>query len=83
MRTARETISVSRQIAFFAPADMRGKWHARFQVTGAAVCGTTSALDADQVIRTRAGQEKVHPIVCRRCLRLTVVPGVSAQGVDR
>ena len=84
MRTKGKHIEVDRQIAFFAPADsVRGKWHAAWLGSHTAVCGATVELHQSTAIRTHAGQEKVHPIVCRRCLRLTVVPGVSAQGVDR
>jgi hypothetical protein len=82
METATRT--VARQIAYFRPSDDQGKWHAAWTVTHTAVCGTAVELSTD-AIRTEAGQDlnSVHPIVCKRCLRLTAAPGVSAEGVAR
>jgi len=78
------TWTVTRQVAFFAPVDMKGKWHAAWLVSHTAVCGVSVELGRE-AIRTTAGQEssKVHPIVCRRCIRLATQPGVTAQGMER
>lgn len=84
MRSKTDTWTIARQIAFFAPADMKGKWHAAWKVSHTAVCGVAAPLGAD-IIRTSQGQEsgKVHPFVCRRCLRLATPAGVSALGMKQ
>ena len=84
MRTSADTWTVARQIAFFAPTDMKGKWHAAWLITHTAVCGVPVEL-GQEVIHAVAGQEssRIHPIVCRRCIRLSTSPGVSAQGMER
>jgi hypothetical protein len=81
MRTA--TWTVARQMAFFAPVDMKGKWHAAWKITHAAVCGVTAELGQER-ISTEQGQQsnRVHPLVCRRCLRLSTTVGVSALGME-
>ena len=81
MQTAGAPISVSRQIAFFAPADNKGKWHAAWLISQTPVCGANVTLDQTQAIRTQAGNDRVHPIVCRRCMRLSLPAGVSATGM--
>jgi hypothetical protein len=84
MRTAGSTWTVARQIAFFAPTDMKGKWHAAWKISHTAVCGAAMELGTD-AIRTSQGQEsnKVHPFACKRCLRLSTTPGVSAIGMEQ
>lgn len=84
MTNAQRSDTVARQIAYFTPADARGKWHAAWMVTHTPVCGAWTPLGTD-AIRTAQGQEiaRVHRIVCRRCLKLSAVPGVSAEGVKR
>lgn len=76
------TWTVARQVSFFAPADMGGKWHAARLVSNVPVCGAAVELGAE-FIATQQGQEstRVHPLVCRRCLRLTTPPGVSGGGL--
>lgn len=76
---------VARQIAFYAPADNRGKRHAAWSISHAPVCGTSGALGSTDVIRTAQGDAsyRVHPLVCRTCLRLSTRPGVSATGIER
>lgn len=78
------TWTVARQIAFYAPADMRGKWHAAWKITHTPVCGAPAEL-GQNAIRTEQGQQsdKVHPLVCRRCLRLSTTHGVSALGMEQ
>lgn len=78
------TWQVARQVAFYAPADGLGKWHAAWKISHAAVCGVRSPLGAE-AIRTSVGQQaaSVHKIVCRRCLRLSTWPGVSANGIEQ
>ena len=77
------TWTVARQIAFFAPVDMKGKWHAAHKVTHTPACGRTMALGRE-AIRTAQGQDsaKVHPLVCRRCLYLATAPGYAATGYE-
>lgn len=84
MRTSQDTWTVARQIAFFAPVDMKGKWHAAWLITHTAVCGTPVDL-GQEVIHATGGQEsnRIHPIVCKRCVRLSTSPGVSALGIER
>lgn len=84
MHRSTDTWTVARQIAFFAPVDMQGKWHAARKISRTAVCGATTPLGRE-VIRTSQGQEsnKVHPFVCRRCLRLSTTPGVTALGIEQ
>lgn len=60
-------------VSFFAPTDMRGKWHAKSIVTGEANCGSGAPLsDSDRIVIQRADIDagKIHPIICRRCARL-------------
>lgn len=62
-------------VRFFAPEDMKGKWHAKRLVTGEADCGAGVLLgDGDSIHVTKANlkDRKYHPIVCRRCARLSV-----------
>lgn len=82
--TTMNTWTVSRQIAFFKPSDDRGKWHAAWLVTHTPVCGASVPLGTE-AIHSSQGQDstKVHPLVCRRCLRLSTTPGVSATGIKR
>lgn len=84
MRSKNDTWIVARQIAFFAPADMKGKWHAAWKISRTPVCGSAVTLGSE-AIRTAQGQEsnKAHPILCRRCLRLATTPGVSALGMEQ
>jgi hypothetical protein len=84
MRTAADTWTVARQMAFYAPADMKGKWHAAWKISHTPVCGTATPLGAE-AIHTAQGQQsnKVHPFVCRRCLRLSTTPGVTALGMEQ
>jgi hypothetical protein len=74
----------ARHAEFFAPVDDRGKWHARWLVTGTAVCGTPVILDDAKRISVRGGMSwaQVHPIICRRCLRRATSTGYSAAGID-
>lgn len=76
------TQTIARQVAFFAPVDMKGKWHAAWLITHTAVCGVSVEL-SHEAIRTTAGQKSIHPIVCKRCVRLATSPGVSAIGMKR
>ena len=84
MYTKNQNWTVARQIAFFAPEDMKGKWHAGWKVSHTPVCGSNAPL-GQEAIRTSQGQEssKVHPLVCRRCLRLSTYPGVTANGMEQ
>lgn len=84
MRSKTNTWTVARQVAFFAPEDMKGKWHAGWKISHTAVCGVAAPLGTE-AIRTSQGQEsnKVHPFVCKRCLRLSTMPGVTALGMEQ
>lgn len=84
MHRSTDVWTISRQMAFFAPADMKGKWHAAWKITHTPVCGSTAELGAD-AIRTAQGEasNKVHPLVCKRCLRLSTTVGVSALGMEQ
>lgn len=84
MRTAQDAWTIARQIAFFEPTDRRGKWHAAWLVSHAPVCGSAAPLGTT-AIRTEQGTDSaaVHKVVCRRCLRLSTAPGVTANGMER
>ena len=84
MHTKNRTWTVARQMAFFAPVDMKGKWHAAWKVDHSTVCGTPVELSTD-AIHAVQGQEsnKVHPFACKRCLRLSTIPGVSGLGMEQ
>jgi uncharacterized protein (UPF0128 family) len=73
---------IVRQIAFYAPVDARGKWHAAWMITHTAACGVPVDLSQDEVIHSVAGDNRVHPIVCRRCLNKARA-GVDPTGVKR
>lgn len=74
---------IARQVAFYAPADMRGKWHAAHQVVHTPFCGQAVELAGeDTVIRTAAGDTTAHPLLCRKCLRLACSPWVSGVGAQ-
>lgn len=62
-------IYYSRQVAFFMPADGRGKWHAAWRVSGAAMCGNAAAL-GDTADRVDVFAPDPHPILCRHCYRM-------------
>lgn len=65
------TISnASQSIVFYAPDDMRGKWHAKRLITGEADCGspvTLSTIDRISTTIDQISSGKIHPIICRRC----------------
>lgn len=73
---------VVRQVAFFAPVDDKGKWHAAWMISHTAVCGVSVDL-SQMAIRSAAGDISIHPIVCRRCVKATLSSVVKAQGVER
>lgn len=82
MHTAADTWTVARQIAFFRPADDRGKWHAKWLVTDTPVCGSAAELASDAIYSAVGDQaSQIHPVVCRRCIRLSTPAGVSARGI--
>lgn len=84
MRSSTDTWTVARQMAFFAPTDMKGKWHAAWKVTHTPVCGSTAELGSE-VIHATQGQEsnRIHPFACKRCVRLSTSPGVSGLGMEQ
>jgi hypothetical protein len=84
MHAKTETWTVARQMAFFAPADMKGKWHAAWKITHTPVCGAAVDLGAE-VIHATQGQpsNKIHPFACKRCVRLSTREGVSALGMEQ
>ena len=84
MHSAQDTWTVARQVPFF-PSASGGKLHAAWAGTHTAVCGRPAALHPVAWIYTAEGERSadVHPMVCRRCLRLTTTAGVSAAGVTR
>lgn len=84
MRSASDVWTVARQMAFFQPEDGRGKWHAAWKVTHTAVCGSPASLGAEVIHAVQGDRsDKVHPFVCRRCLRLSTSPGVSGLGMEQ
>lgn len=54
-----------------------GKFHAAYLGTESARCGATAALDLTTEIAVDGNVDTatVHPIVCRRCLRLAASAG--------
>jgi hypothetical protein len=82
--TAARTWTVTRQVGFFQPADNKGKWHAANRVSRTAVCGSPAEL-THVAIRTAVGDQssRVHPLVCRSCLRMTTRAGATATGVEQ
>lgn len=67
----------SRQVSYFPAADGRGKYHLRNTVTHEAACGSPVVLDASPMsaLVYGADDERVHPIVCRKCVRLARTEG--------
>lgn len=80
------TWQIARQIAYYPTTSARGgKYHAAWLVSHTPVCGAAVLLDTSGAIYTRQGQinTQVHPIICRRCLRLSAREGVTAHGMKR
>jgi hypothetical protein len=73
----REPWVVARPVAFFAPADQRGKWHATWKADDLPVCGARTPLLPELRITPSMGDwsDQVHPLVCRNCLMLTTQHG--------
>lgn len=74
--------TVAHPVRFFEPTEGRGKWHAAWRVDGTAVCGAPAILDThpqQPAIVPEVGTpwERVHPLVCRRCLRLATSSGYA------
>lgn len=84
MHRATDTWTVARQMAFFAPSDDKGKWHAAWKIDHTAVCGTPVELGQER-IHAAQGQpsNRIHPLACKRCVRLSTSPGVSALGMEQ
>jgi len=84
MHTKNQTWTVARQMAFFAPVDMKGKWHAAWKVTHTAVCGQPVELGAEVIHAVQGEQSnRIHPFACKRCVRLSTSPGVSGAGMEQ
>ena len=75
-------VVATRQIAFWEPEEGKGKWHAAWMISHVPVCGVAVDLGRANVIRSGVG-DRLHPFACKRCARLTVTEGVSAEGVER
>lgn len=54
----------------FYPAQYGGKYHLRNKVTNQAFCDGTTLVDHEQMpISVAVGQDRVHPIICKHCLK--------------
>lgn len=75
---------VACQVAFY-PTAGGGKLHAAHKVSRTAVCGVAAALEATAWVTTAQGtlSTAVHPMVCRRCLRLTTHAGFTGTGYEQ
>jgi hypothetical protein len=73
----------ARPSRYFAPRDNKGKYHAAWAVGFAARCGAGVLIDPNAEIAIEGGVEmtKVHPIVCRRCLRFAASWNKSSEGL--
>lgn len=73
--------TVAHPVRFFPATDGKGKWHAAWKVSGTAVCGAAPELatTGGEWIAPQVGdlQAKVHPLICKRCLRLTTSDGYT------
>jgi hypothetical protein len=80
--TTTPTDQIKRSVRFFAPTDMKGKWHAKRMITGEADCGRPVLLGEEFIEATKdslsAGTQ--HPIVCGLCRKLNQ-NGYSSQRV--
>lgn len=61
---------MSGPLIVYLPTSGGGKYHAAQAITSRPACGAPGLLDATGAlsIHITPGQERVHPIVCRRCL---------------
>lgn len=67
----------ARPAHFYAPAN-GGKWHAAALITGEPRCGTRTPLSTDTIlVNQNQPWASVHPVVCRKCLRLATSPGYT------
>lgn len=84
MHSASHTWTVARQIAFF-PSVSGGKIHAAHKISHTAVCGVAADLQPVAFYHTSEGQQsdKVHRMVCKKCLRLSTAPGYSGSGYEQ
>lgn len=85
MTTAKpRTWTVANQIAFY-PSVSGGKIHAAHKISRVAVCGIAAELERAPWYTTAVGQDsdRVHRMVCRRCLAATTRPGTDAHGIER
>ena len=78
------TVSITaRPSRYFAPVDDKGKYHAAWAIGFAARCGASVLVNPSVEIAVESGIEmtKVHPIVCRRCLRFAASWKQSDEGL--
>lgn len=65
-------VTPSTQVAFFAPEDGKGKWHAAWMVSHTSACGSAAPLSqvADRLtLNVHDGEwTDTHPLACKRCL---------------
>ena len=59
---------ITKQIVFFPTESGAGKVHAAWKITHTAVCRPL-VLDGARWYTTAVGETRVHPLVCRNCLR--------------
>jgi len=76
------TTSLTRTLIAYPAPDGLGKWHAA-NLTGVAACGTPTLVAHRQSDRLQyaagTSAEKIHPIVCRRCVRNATSPTSGSQ----
>jgi hypothetical protein len=74
MTTAHTDTTDLRTVTFYAPTDMRGKFHTKAIVTNEAECGAGVILGYDSIAATvdALTNKKFHPIICRKCARLSI-----------
>lgn len=81
MTNSSSTRLVAHSVRFWPASDSRGKWHAAWKVSGTAVCGSPAplAVTGSEWLAPEVGVEqvRVHPLVCRSCLRLTTSVGYA------
>ncbi len=68
--TTQETtvLNMRNRTYIFYPAPAGGKWHTVDKITGVASCHN-AIMDTDHApIHVSPFQDKIHPMICRRCL---------------
>jgi hypothetical protein len=66
------TAHTTADVAFFRPADGKGKYHAAWKVSHVPACGSPATLTDEAIHATLDTHDgafvgTVHPLVCARC----------------